>query len=413
MRKLSLADLFMATTLVAVLILLWQGDVGGKRVSRVQSMLFSPDGQRIVFTSFSGAELTHGKSSLYRDMTKSIGYIECQPARVQMIRTDSFRETPSNKNPTSTYQPLSGFTLTPAVFLKNGMICWKGAQSRSIELFALDTHHRSSAEFPVKDFIVRLSASPTGKLLAVTARNGDLCVFEAATAKLLFKKEYRDLLLRSGAKIMSFSEDESKVLVSYKYPSVEILDIGTTKTSLCNLKNPLFQESLTGIQAAKAAELYRLRSVSFIENELLFTCSYFGVQIYDLSGNLVSTISNSEQVTMGCVSANGAKAAWVEGGRLVIYSLDQRVVIHQTPLASVTSLALSPDGELLAVGRTNSSGIAEIFGIDTQSGRTQVIATVPPFKRNSWLISAGSLVVWTLAYWGLKCSRCCAPSKTV
>ncbi len=398
MQRFTVTDLIMGTSLITILLVLSHSDVGGKPFVRVQTISFSPDGQRIVFSSLDGVTLTNGISSLFRDVTQSIGLIDCEQGnQVRIIHSDSLTVRPSKRNPALVYMPLPSFRLPPAVFLGNHLVCAIAPPTGIIRLYPLDGDLGSSVNFSLENTAAGLSVSSSGKLLAITTEYG-LRIVDVATATRIMRTRVHFSQLPTGSQV-AFSADESLALVSYRYPSIVILDLATKKKSLLKLKNNFFQKSLSTIPAAKTRELNKLHGVSFVGNELLFTCSYFGVQLYDLSGNLVSTISDSQQIAVGCVSANGATAAWVESGRLVTYDLARQTVIRESPLNSATCLALSPDGTLLAAGIVNVSGNPRVSVIDVRTGKTRFIAAVPTHRRISWLMAAGMLIVWILLYW--------------
>ena len=128
----------------------------------------------------------------------------------------------------------------------------------------------------------------------------------------------------------------------------------------------------------------------------MIVCSDDWVRRYTFAGELLATLADTGAY-LCCVSADGRTLAVGSKGQLTTYDVSHDRLIRSMPFDGATALAVSFDGDHIAVG--DYPGNVALF--DATTGTRNWLTRPPGRYRLPWTWPAAFLVGWACVAWRL------------
>ena len=162
------------------------------------------------------------------------------------------------------------------------------------------------------------------------------------------------------ASLLSFSDDNSK-LITAGWIGVAIWDIKSAKIAST---------------VTKRGEMV-VKDIAIAKQDRLIVCSNEGVSLFGFDGNIVETVSHRE-AHFCAVSRNREVLGLVHDEGISVYGLANNQQRCSIKKQDIVSLAISPNGNLVAVG--DKHGKISLFG--AESGKLKWSSDPP--GQNPW-----------------------------
>ncbi len=372
MRRFSLMQLFMGTTLVSILLAYTQVGGCGRQINVIECVSFSSDGSRIVVSELSARDSPQNPGKGYwADVSRTVSLLDASKGTSEGIVRQDFKP--------GVCGPMFGLWRTnraSAVFCPRlELIVALDFGGGNITYYDPDLQQKpivTQLQRPAANFAV----SRYGQLVA--ASGGDeIAIFEVKTNNAVMRIQATDLPY-FGSSLLAFSNDESRIAV-VSNAGIHVWDIATGAQSSTVFQglNPL------------------VHTIAMAPDETLLVCSGEWIRRYDFSGNLVSTLSNLKS-GRGCrVSRDGRMAAFIEDGNVVIHYLLSENECKSVPFGFATALEFSPDSQSLAIGDYEG----KVTLIDVHTGICRWSSSPTDGRDWPWTWPTCLLVVWGVIAW--------------
>lgn len=246
------------------------------------------------------------------------------------------------------------------------------------------TRNVGTAETTVLPFeypIYNIAYSKSGRFLAASGRD-HVSVLDTQNDTAVMQVEASgDGFL--DASLMAFSNDDRQIYVAGML-GVDAWDIATSTHH-----STVFKVTEHSIQAIATAP-----------DDTLVVCTDDWIRRYELTGQVVATLSDSETCVCS-VGGNGNRLAVSTPGEVTIYDLRSDSIAHSLPFRGATAVALSSTGDQLAVGDFRG----RVTLIDTETGEHRWNSDPPGRYRFPWTVPAVFLFCWIYVAWRLSRPR--------
>lgn len=223
-----------------------------------------------------------------------------------------------------------------------------------------------------------LAFSKSGQFLAVSGPNNiTLINTEDETVKSCIRTDGSAFI---DACLMSFSHDETRLAHAGMFEAyVSSVASGTLLTTVLDQAG-LFRPGINAIAVAP--------------DDTLVVCSEKWVRRYDFVGQHFSTIAETG-ASFCAMTSDGSKMAIASGTEIKVYDLNSNEIVGSLSVGGISALAISSQGEQLAVGDDNGS----VHLFDVETGTRKWIANPPGRYRWPWTLPMTLLAGWGFIAW--------------
>lgn len=370
MLRLTLSQLLIGTTLIAIVLVFTQTEGCGRRFTMIESLSFSSDDSRIVVTKLNARNaLTPMK--LYK---------------ANVSRTVSWLDASNGNSDGLLHQDFKSGNCGPAFHLwrvgRTSALCNPSNNQVAMSAFGGGdiTRNVGTARANVTTLqhpAYNIAYSNSGRFLAASGMD-ELTVLDTENDIVAMRVQSNDLPFLD-ASLMSFTNDDMCVILA-GHSGVNIWNIATATKRSTVIKG--FESWINFIVAAP--------------NNSLVVCSDDWVRRYDFDGNVVATFDD-RGANLCSISADGMRLAISGYGGLAIYDLSSNRLLRSLSFQGVTALALSCSGDELVVGDNNG----RVTLIDTRTGARQWTSSPHGRYRWPWTLPGAFLVAWIYVVWRL------------
>jgi WD40 repeat protein len=373
MRRITVIRVLMATALVVILALFPQTEGRGRRFTMVECVSFSSDGSRIVVSKLNAHDAQTPMKLYKADVSRTLSLIAASTGTTDAIVHQDLKPGNCGAAFGVWWEGRTSAVINP----NNDRVVTHDFGGGNLRQYGRDGQAEPiGGEFDHPAFNIAMSKS--GQLIAASGRYG-LTIFDAKANKNVMRAKISDLPFLK-ASLLAFSSDETRIAVA-SGDGLHLWDIAT------------------GTRSSTIVEELRvwIKAMAMAPDDTLLVCSDEGVRRYDVSGRVVSTLTDSKNVYICCVSNDGRQAALIEDGNVLIFDLPTAKSTNALLMGSATALAFSPDAQSLAVG--DYEGMVSLIDLSTAKRRWM---TSPPGRYLwPWTFPASLLGVWGFIAWRL------------
>jgi WD40 repeat protein len=370
MPRFTLSQLFMAVSLLAILLAFSTMQGYARVFSEVNSLSFSPDGSKLIVDHLSAVDAEVPHKGYVRNRVRSLKIVNVFTATSTVLKTErvdgvgvSFRR---RGNADAIFHPVAN------------QVVDREYSGTKILIHTLDSNNKTFI-FPNTSRDPQLfSFSDTGKLFAVLYINS-LAVWGT------HKNEYTAVTPVefdcSFFGNMIFLPDESKLIFAS--------DAIAPFIQICDLERKTHR--------AIEMEPRTIISIAAIDNNSFLMTSSQGVQQYDLDGKLLQTFDNNGTRCNCDVSRKNKIGAWFAENGVVLYDFSKQQTIRVIEMNAGPLLALSPEGDLLA---TTAGDTVSLW--DVKTGHLRWSISMAERSRTPWFLPVGGLMLWVWVAWRMQ-----------
>ncbi len=383
----------MGAALAPILWMLLHAEGCGRQYEFVESVSFSPDGSRILVTNLTAKDANASGKIYKANVARTISLIDVTTRRTERVHED-FR--PGNCGPAlHLFRPRR---MTAAYNSADDSIVIQEFGGGAIELHPTD---RSSAVQTVNlnHDSLNIALSKSGNLLAASY-TPDLSVWDTMRKRLRFHVRERGVH-DIRASVVAFSPDESLLATLDEYyvqvDGSPLPLTGAWAARTVSRVNVRDTKNGSNTVTFDVADYDRAYDIDFFPDNTLLICSDKWVRRYDLSGNVLQTVADAQDVRVGSVSDDGRFVAVAvldeaKTRSVRIFDLCERTELTIPRQGNTWALAFSPDGRDIV--HAGSGGI--VTSTQVSSGKQNWSIQAPGRRRGSPLIPAVALVLWCL-----------------
>lgn len=332
----------------------------------IEGLSFAPGDSRILVTRLTGRDARTPFKLYKADVARTISWLDASTGDKRGILLQDFK--PGNCGPAFQFWRVG----------RTSALCSPSSNQVSMSAFgggdvACILGIGESKGVPLQHPALNIAYSKSGRFLAASGRDGVTVIdtHDNSTA-MLFQASDLSFL---GASLMSFTNDDTRIVVAGNY-GVHLWEIATT----------------TQRSTVFAASEPTTNAVAVLSDDNVIVSSDEWVRRYDLNGQLVATLAENGGYLCSA-SRDGTRLAVATDGQLTIYDLRSNKTLRSLPSHGTTALALTSDGDALAVGDYHGC----VALIDTATGARRWYAEPPGRYRWPWTIPAAFLVAWAYA----------------
>lgn len=373
MARFTLAQLFNAILLTAIVLAFLFSDGCGDPRPSIRTIEFSPDSLRLAVSRFDTT--TSGNTWPVFSWSVTRGRI------TRLARTDSVLDVSSLAVEKILDQKVLRGDVASLAFRRfrgSHLLAYFGDShtlavvSLDGDLSVLDTDTMArrpmALGIPLVDSINSLRASR--EVLAIGGNRGT-CIFNATTG--------RSTLLQCDKSYGGFTDaigvtpDSKRVIAAVHWDAAVLFDTVAGK-QLASLT--LTDEGITG--------------VAISPDGMIAVTSEQWARLYDSSFNELAPLADGDSVEDVQFSPDGAHVAVAIDGRVDVFRVSTRELAYSVPVGDrALSVAYSPDGDYLAAG-----GETNVMLCEAGTGRVLKSADAPGYARPQWPWSAALFVMW-------------------
>ncbi|MFO0975372.1 MAG: WD40 repeat domain-containing protein [Planctomycetaceae bacterium] len=351
-----------ASSVLAILLLWFTADSGGRLLTTIDSLCFSPDGASLIVSRLDGRDAEAPLRHCFANLARTITELDVSTGdREHVIRSD-FDPGPCGVAPGRWG---IGRICCLAGFSDGQMLCTTFGGGKVL------TSGFSLSEAPTHS-VLHLVRSPTGRYVAACGEN-QISLFDL-TQKRIVKRivVWERPFLRTP--LAAFSTDEARLFYAGA-TSVGVLDLQTHKQQKISIA--LGDAPITSFAVAK--------------DDSLIVCNEHWARRFDTNGKLLAELSD-KGARLCAISADGAFFAVASDDCIATFDLGSSVPQHCHSCQFCTALACSTDGSMLAFASRDDA----VHLLDARTGRVRWAKSVP--GRNRWNRSLPILLfgVWCL-----------------
>jgi WD40 repeat protein len=379
MPRFTLSQLFMAVSLLAILLAFSTMQGCAKVFSRVGSLSFSHDGSKLLVVSWSEVVAQHSRRVQLNNEARYIDYFDTNSGVSTMVKKEpSWGRGSLHDSEDEAFAAFQQRRMSDSCYFFHPLEDSIIIQGRwGPTLLKIPLHDLKAIVFGPKEEWHRCCAiSNSGALLATLSMKA-LRVWDIKNKPKLLQEVVVRASYSDGR--LAFTTDDLNLVYAdnNKVGSiVKVLNL-TDKTELDIAPNTA-----------------RLVSLAVVDHNSFLLTSDQGVQQYDLTGKLLRSLADKCSDCVCATSRKNGIGAWHTGDAIVLYDFAQQQKMHTIETVDCSFLALSPEGDLLA---TTAGDTVSLW--DVKTGHLRWSISIADRSRTPWFLPVGGLLLWLWVAW--------------
>lgn len=369
MLRYTLVQLFLAVTLIAIVLLFLQTEGCGAHFSVVESIVYTSDGKCLAVSKLDARDTKISSAEHRHTLARTLSWLDAETGDTltvidQKVVTDRMGAAHDLWK-----------TARPALIWNTDQQRLLAGVSGEHQITSYPAYNEHPAQSEVISFSYPVDAfalSKSNRRLAAEGWN-KLTILDTDTKQIVTEENLTQLLF--GADEIAFLKQDAQIAM-VSHGDIVIWDPFYYHAPIATLP---FRDSLSAVQAAS--------------DDTLLICSEDWARRYDLTGKVLCTFQGAKDCEVACYSPNEMHVALASPGRVDLYQTDFGKRINSFQLPGVRSLAISPDGRRLATGDRHG----QLTLVDLTTGQIQWSIAPPGHFRWPWTIPLGFLLAWLLA----------------
>lgn len=351
-------------SLLAILLLYIWADSGGRRLTLIDSLCFTPDGSTLIVSRLDGGDAEVPLRHCFANLSRTISEISGSSGEtVQLLHSDFkpgsrgvakcyweiglVRSVPGSPDSQRIYTTFGGGGLT--------------ATGVPLNFDLSDLQHN----------VLHIVRSPNGRYIAACGENR-ISVIDFRKKQIVCQFVAWDLPFLSSP-LAAFNSDES-LLVSAGVDSICVLDLQSMQNRTLNLR-------LDGA---------RVRAIALAGDNSVIVCTNHYARRYDFDGNRIAELMSND-TRLCAMSSDGENFVIADDKDVAVFDLENSVPRLRRQCKHCTALAVTSDGTSVAFSSVDD-GRVQMLKVAT--GEIQWTNSVP--GRSHW---NRSLPLWLFAAW--------------
>jgi WD40 repeat protein len=367
--RISITQLIMGTSLVALLLVLWNSEGLGRRRVMIESISFSRDGSQLAVAKLLATDAEMPSKRSLTDVSRSISRINVDGGSPRRILQKDVR--------IGTHVYFSKFWSRgrQSIVMSPGNDRIVATSFDGGDFIIADVENPKKSRIGLTHFGSCLAVSGSGNRI-VCSGDSQLTVWDLEVSKAVLQAPTQNLVFLFGA-VVFFDEDESHVVVVCD-DTIQIWEIESG-------------ESAVVLRSLPSDEFWLNTAVPGPDDSIV-VCGSKWVRQYDLDGNQISSLQENGGCSLSASSAGGKRLATIGNHVLKLYEMvPEPKLIQEFEVDGSTAVAISQDGSQVAVG--DSNGDVSLY--EFTSGQQVWQVTPSGRKRMTWPIPIGCLFVWS------------------
>lgn len=346
MPRFTLSQLFMGMALIAIIAVVTQTEGCGTHYTMVEAISFSSDGSRIAVATLNGRDVRTPGKAYKADLSRTISWLNASTGGDCGIVHEDFNA--GNCGPAFGFWRLG----------RTSALCNPSNDHIAMSAFGggdvtLDAETGKPVAISLQHPAYNIAYSNSGRYLAASGAD-ELTVLDTYSGAVAMQVETGDEPFLF-ASLMSFAHDGTHIVVAGNW-GVHVWDIPTS----------------TRISAVIDGPEPWVNDISVVPNDTVIVCSDRWIRRYTFAGELLATLGHTGAY-LCCVSADGHTLAVSSEGQLTTYDVSHNRLIRSFSFDGATALAVSSDGDHIAVGDYRGN----VTLLDAKTGTRQWL-TRPP-----------------------------------
>lgn len=368
MPRFPLFQTAMGIALAAIIFAFAQSEGWGTRFEMIETLSFSADDSWIAVTKLAGRDAETPWKFYKANVSRTVCRLNSVNGKLRDVVHQDFK--PGNRGPAFGlwWVGRTSVLVNPS----NDQLAMSEFGGGSV-VFGIDTAKplKVSLQFDA----CNIARSRTGRFLAASGR--DLVAVIDTFSNTVAMEIQSDDSAFLGASLMDFTHDETRLVVAGS-SGVDVWEIATSK-------------QISTVIDGHEPNVY---AISVASDNTLIVCSDNWIRRYTLAGKVVATLA-TRGAQLCDISDNGISVAAREDGELTIYDLRSNKQMKRFSLGGVSTLVLSSDGQMMAVGDFNG----QVALIETTGGSRRWQVSPPSRYRWPWTVPAAFLLGWIYLAW--------------
>jgi WD40 repeat protein len=370
MPRFTLSQLFMGIALIAIALAFTQTEGCGRRFAMIESISFSSDDSRIVVTKLNARDARTPMKIYKANVSRTVSWLDVSTGKTGGVIHQDFKA--GNCGPAFRLWRVG--RISALCNPSNDHVAMSAFGGGDItRYFDVAKPKVVSLKHPA----FNLTYSRSGRFLAASG-NCELTVLDTENDTVVMRIQANDDPFL-GASLMSFTNDDTGIILAGD-SGVHAWDIAaaTQRSTVIQGREPW------------------IRAIAVAPDDTLVVCSDECVRRYDIGGKAVATLAD-KGAYLCSIAGDGKRLAVAHDGHVTIYNLDANTALDSLPLGGTTALALSSNGNELAVGDYNG----RVKLIDRGTGAQRWSSNPPGRHRWPWTLPGVFLVAWIYVAWRL------------
>lgn len=349
-------------SLLAILLLYLWADSGGRRLTLIDSLCFTPDGSTLIVSRLDGRDAEVPLSHCFANLSRTVSEISGATGETIKLLHSDFK--PGSCGVAKCHWDIGLVRTVPGTSYSQRIYTTFGggdltATGVPFTLDLSDLQHN----------VLHIVRSPQGRYVAACGENR-VSVIDFQQKQIVCQLVAWDLPFLN-APLAAFNPDES-LLVSAGVNSICVLDLQSMQNHTLNLP-------LDGA---------RVRAIALAGDNSVIVCTNHYARRYDFDGNRIAELMSND-TGLCAMSSDGENFVIADDKDVAVFDLKNSVPQLRRQFKHCTALAIAPDGTSVAF---SSVGCVHMMNVAT--GKNHWTTSVP--GRNHW---NRSLPLWLFSGW--------------
>lgn len=366
MRRFTVSQLFMATALIAISLMLWQSEGCGRRYSKIGCLRFSPDGRAIAVARYDARDANQPGKGYVANLSRTVSLMSAEDGSTQWVAESKVKR--GNCGPArfeyGRVQADIGIDRERLIVREfGGSTLWTFDYDAKLPAKSLSTTGYNIVAFGGGQFV--LAGGPDSTHLLWLTDN-----------QQVWSLPFRHSTF--GASPALAVSEKSGLFAAAFTGHVDIGEIATGR--ILSERRPTAMDNRLLLDVAFA-----------LDGRKLVLASYDLILFFDIDSRETRTISREPTNGVIAVSPSGAELAFSSGSGFKVWDLESnRSVFGKGDFKYVTALCFSPDGSRLVVGDVKG----RVTCYDTVSWAPVWATSASGHYAPSWVLPAALLAGW-------------------